>query len=453
MIALILSIIELLTSGIIDMVAFGIVSKSYRNGKDYVFGFIVILFIFIFGIFSPSIFVSNVGLTFFEIIVLYSYFSIIKKDNFKMVLGSALIVSLMDLITEILIIAVKVLIPINFLSKNGVADLLNLILNLLGLLLVYKYQKNIRNLLSDDNNSVFLGILIYSYLTGCLIAYYFVDRRRTPELVEVCLFMLILQTIFAVLIYYEVLKIQRNILTKQEQKQLKSENAQLKEYSDYLDKNEDELRRFKHDYQNILSSLIISVKNDDKDIAIKNLEKYTNTHFDQKALRKYKGVNHIHVEELKSIVIAKLEELYNLKIDYSFGCPKEIYSIPKSINLLDLARVIGITFDNAIEESEALIEQTGNISSAKVDAMYFQEDGDFEFTIKNKVRKSRIDIDKIAQKNYTTKKHHKGLGLSNVERIADKYLDQMIINYFVKNDYFTFKLVIFSDEERDEFNE
>ena len=41
---------------------------------------------------------------------------------------------------------------------------------------------------------------------------------------------------------------------------MEAEIAQLKEYSDYLDKNEDELRNFKHDYQDILNGLRISAE-------------------------------------------------------------------------------------------------------------------------------------------------------------------------------------------------
>lgn len=453
MIAFLIATLEVLSSIIIDIIGFNIISKAYKEKNNLLFYAVLILVIFVLSIVISSIYFLNIGLSIIEIVAFYLYFCVIKKYNYKLILGASLIVSLTDLVGEIAIITIKVLFPTINLNKFGLTEVINIVINALGLLLIYRYKDNIRLLLTNKNSSIFVGLLLYIYLTGCIISYYLLDKTRTLELVQVCLIMLVLQTIFAILIYYEVIRTQNNILTKQQQKQLRSENAQLKEYSEYLDKNEDELRRFKHDYQNILNSLIVSVKNDDKDQIIKNLERYTNTQFDQKALRKYKGVNHIFVAELKSITIAKLAKLYDLKINYSFGCPKEIHNVPRSIDLLDLTRVIGITFDNAIEESQSLIDQTGDLNSAKVDIMYFQENGDFEYTIKNKVRESKIEIDKITQADYTTKKHHRGLGLSNVERIADKYLDQMIINYFVKDGYFTFKLVIFSDEERDNFDE
>jgi len=231
------------------------------------------------------------------------------------------------------------------------------------------------------------------------------------------------------------------------QQQLSSEMEQLQEYSNYLDKNEDDLHRFKHDYQNILNGLKVSAQEGNTAEVVKILDQYTETQFNKKALRKYNGVNHIHEKNLKSIAIAKLSKLYSLGLDYSFDCEHDISRIPDSVNILDLVRIIGITFDNAAEESQALIKETGNSNSARIDAMYYQENGDFEFEIRNRVRKSGVATDKISQKNYTTKKHHMGLGLANVKEITHKYEDSMIVNYYVDDGWFTFDLTILPDSE------
>ncbi len=292
---------------------------------------------------------------------------------------------------------------------------------------------------------------------------------------EVSLSLLVLQIVFSVITYIAIIKVQKGLLTKQEQKeqkfqlelanadrkakeaenkelilkqqQLSSEMKQLREYSSYLDKNEDDLRRFKHDYQNVLNGLKVSAQEGNSKEVVKILDHYTETQFNKKALRKYKGVNHIHENNLKSIAIAKLSKLYSLGLDYSFDCEHDISRIPDSVNILDLVRIIGITFDNAAEESQALIKETGNSNRARIDAMYYQENGDFEFEIRNRVRKSGVATDKISQKNYTTKKHHMGLGLANVKEITHKYEDSMIVNYYVDDGWFTFDLTILPDSE------
>lgn len=46
--------------------------------------------------------------------------------------------------------------------------------------------------------------------------------------------------------------------------------------------------------------------------------------------------------------------MYNLGIKYNFECRQEITKLPQNFDALDLVRIIGITCDNAIEESKLL---------------------------------------------------------------------------------------------------
>ncbi len=355
--------------------------------------------------------------------------------------------------------------------------LLSLILGIIFALLIVMNKSHIYNLLMNKNGLIFVELTTYIYISTMIVYFFTVKINRMTTLFEVSLSLLILQIIFSIFAYSTVVNIQKKLLTEQEQKEqklqlelanadrkakevenrelvlkqqkLKSEMRQLQEYSSYLDKNEDDLRRFKHDYQNILNSLKVSAQEGDTTKVVKILDQYTNTQFDQKALRKYKGVNHIHEKNLKSIAIAKLFKLYSLDLNYSFDCEQNISQIPKSVNILDLVRIIGIAFDNAAEESMALIKETDSTNNARVDAMYYQENGDFEFEIRNRVREATIATDKMSQKNFTTKKHHMGLGLANVKEITHKYEDVMIVNYYVDDGWFTFDLTILPDDENE----
>lgn len=463
-------------SVVFDIFIFNKISCSVQSNKDKVFLFLFSIFLILVNIINNILFNDfSLLTTICEIVGLYIYFGIIRKKNKKLVLGSTMIFSLVDLI----FIVCERLINSIFLifSSDSQIYLWDILLIILSLLVLYRYSKNFRTYLTDINSSIFLGIIIYLFISTELVNYYLASDQRPVEVIQVSLGLLILQTFFAILVYAGMIHIQKDLLTKQEQErqilqlqlmktkkenidvknrelalkehQLQAENDQLKEYSDYLDKNEDELRHFKHDYQNLLNGLRISAEKGDTKAVIKQLTEYTDTQFDQKALRKYKGVNHIHVEELKSIAIAKLAKLYNKKIPYSFGCEVEIYNIPKSVNILDIVRIIGITFDNAIEESQKLIKQTGDRTSAKVDAMYYQEDGNFEFKVRNRVAKdTRLTLDVLSKEGYTTKKHHAGIGLSNVKRIESKYEEFMLVNYEIKNGWFTFELEIMPDNNQ-----
>ena len=475
MFEIILQTIFIIISVTFDILIFDRISLSARNKKDNTFlslftGFIILISI-VSSIFFNSFYLIT---TICEIVGLYIYFGIVRKKNKKLVLGSAIIFSLVDLIfmvSERLINSLFLL----FDSESQIY-LWDILIDIVVLLVLYRYNERIREFLTDINSSIFLGIIIYLYVSIELANYYLSSDRRAVEVIQISLGLLVLQTFFAILVYAGMVHIQKDLLTRQEQEQqklqlkltetkrenteirnrelalkeqqLQIENAQLKEYSNYLDKNEDELRHFKHDYENLLNSLKISAEKGDSESVVKQLAEYTDTQIDEKALRKYKGVNHIHVEELKSIVITKLAKLYNEEIPYSFGCDVEIYNIPKSVNIFDIVRIIGITFDNAIEESQSLIKQTGNTDSAKVDAMYYQEDGNFEFRIRNRIAAdTSLASDILSKDGYSTKKHHTGIGLANVKQIELKYEEYMLVNYGIENGWFNFELEIMPDNE------
>ncbi|WP_258380308.1 GHKL domain-containing protein [Lactobacillus helveticus] len=388
----------------------------------------------------------NFGVTILEIVMLSLYSVYIKKKNIKLISGSCLIFGITDLSILTLEAFFKTLIPIG--KSNIINYIFDLIINIIIIFITKKYNIKIKNRLLDKNSSILVGVLVYIYITGYVVNYLVFSENEPSKVLQFSLGLLLFQAIFAILLYVGAVRIQKEVLTEQQQKRMEAENQQLKEYSNYLDKNEDELRHFKHDYENLLNSLKISAEKGDSKSVVKQLAKYTNSQFDEKALRKYKGVNHIHVEELKSIAITKLAKLYNEKIPYSFGCEVEIYDIPKIVNIFDLVRIIGVAFDNTIEESQNLIKRTGDNNSAKVDAMYYQEDGNFEFKIRNRISKgTTLSPNVLSQEGYSTKQHHTGIGLANVKRIESKYEEFMLINYEIKNGWFTFELEIIPDNE------
>lgn len=153
-----------------------------------------------------------------------------------------------------------------------------------------------------------------------------------------------------------MIKNQKILLKKSQQHKLIKEQKQLQEYTRYLEESEDELRAFRHDYRNMLNSLKISAQEGNTKEVIQKLDEYTNANLNAKAFEKYRDVNHIKIKSLKSIIIAKLTEMYGEDIPYNFECSDEITKLPKNINELDLVRIIGISCDNAIEESKALLD-------------------------------------------------------------------------------------------------
>ena len=439
-------------SPIFDLWIFYKVFKYKFARKDIIFSLIFIALSIIFSFYKNS---TDFAVSMIQVIVIIVYFIVIKKQNVKIIFGATLVFELLDLVLGISTTIIELTIPVYYLD----AGLVMLIGEILFVILIQINHLIIQRLLTDSNSNIFIGLLLYIYLASSIIYCFVLKDDKLSEVLDLSLGLLVLQITFSIFIYLAGLHIQKGLLTKQEQKNqelelqlllskqraIEIENKQLQEYTCYLDKNEDKLRRFKHDYQNLLDGLRIGAQEDDVQAVINQLVEYSASHFNQKALRKYKGVNHIHDKNLKSIAIAKLTKLYDLKIDYSFGCDKDIYQIPRSVDVLDLIRIIGITFDNAIEESQKLINKTKQKNSARVDAMYYQEDGDFEFEIRNRIVDRNIDTNNIQKKNYSTKNGHMGLGLSNVQKIVHKYENSMLVKYSVQNGWFVFNLIVLPD--------
>ena len=69
--------------------------------------------------------------------------------------------------------------------------------------------------------------------------------------------------------------------------------------------------------------------------------------------------------------------MYNLGIKYNFECRQEIMKLPQNFDALDLVRIIGITCDNAIEESK-LLKKRG--LTPEIQIMFYSEgNNEFEY--------------------------------------------------------------------------
>lgn len=188
----------------------------------------------------------------------------------------------------------------------------------------------------------------------------------------------------------------------------------------------------------MFNSLKVSAEEGDIKELIEKLNTYTKTNLKSDAFKKYKDVNHVNIRSLKSIIISKLTEMYNLEISYNFECDEVINKIPPNINEIDLVRIIGITCDNAIEESRELIRKG---EDAQIEIMIYSTEETLEYEIQNKKRNLAISTKKIQQKGFSTKKEHSGLGLATIRKITETY-ENMSITYDISNDYFDFYLVM-----------
>lgn len=305
------------------------------------------------------------------------------------------------------------------------------------LLFVYRFKPHLRELFSSEKtaNSCLL-LLIYMYVSTCLLnlAVLYGNWFYSPTITLSVL--IVIQTLFAVIMFWFDFHIQKGLLNQQEE--------ELREkYLQDLEASEDKVREFKHDYLNLLASLRESAQSSRDEALLEELADYSNTEINDPNLWKYKSLNHINNHALKGLIIDKLDRMNARKISYSLECAQEIIDLPAEVKLFDLIRVIGIALDNAIEESELLLQETGDAGQVRIDIMLYQaQPQELEFVVKNRCSQgNKIKLNEIAQKGISSKTGHKGYGLANVHEIQEKY-ENMFVEYGVSDDYFTFSMAV-----------
>ena len=208
----------------------------------------------------------------------------------------------------------------------------------------------------------------------------------------------------------------RRLLQELQEKVVLQKEIQLQNLSNYSQQVEglyQEIRSFRHDYANILSSLKIGI--DQKDInlvsqvydsVLKNSgEKLKGKRFDVAHLR---NINDL---ALKSLLLSKLSEAQNLYVPVSLEI-SERFSI-KNMEQIDFLTITSILLDNAIESSAE-----GGI------AVCFLEDTEWNklvMIVKNSTLEREVELRDIFKRDNSSKGEGRGIGLANVRRILKSY--------------------------------
>lgn len=237
------------------------------------------------------------------------------------------------------------------------------------------------------------------------------------------------------LTYFILLGVILFVLIRSLTKELEFRNKQkefenLKQYTESLEKLYSDMRVFRHDYINIISSMIGYIDNRDMD----GLERhfYENIIPVSKSMQKkdFKigSIKNIHIPEIKGIVSSKLIRAQELGLDVHVEVVENIDDI--KMNIIDLSRGLGILLDNAIEASKESLEFKLNLAFIKTEKA-------ITIVISNSYKEKNISLNKIFKPNYSTKGSGRGIGLNNLKKIIDDYDNvfletKMIDNYFIQ---------------------
>lgn len=202
----------------------------------------------------------------------------------------------------------------------------------------------------------------------------------------------------------------------------------LQDYTHNLEAMYNGLRSFKHDYINILLSMSGYIKNGD----MNELRQFFETKiFPTKNLidqgdYKLNQLGNIDVLEIKSLLCAKIIYAHDSGIDVTIDIPDRVESFP--MDTVDLARILGIFSDNAIEAA-ALAQQP------QIGLNIIQHKTGVSITISNCFQDDGAVLHKLRQKGFSTKIGHQGIGLSNAREIISSY-DNVLLETSVRSGCF-----------------
>lgn len=217
-----------------------------------------------------------------------------------------------------------------------------------------------------------------------------------------------------------------------------------KEIEDYykytlqIEKINNKMRKFRHDYINILSTMSEYLREDD----LEGLKTYYHekisplkNNFEMNTI-KLNGIDKLKIREIKGLLTTKILQAQENNIEVSVEVADEIDAI--NMDFIDLSRVLGIIMDNAIEASL-------DIENPMIQIAFIQTDDAVLIIIMNKAPDNLPKLHTLFQEGYSTKGSGRGLGLSTLKEIKDN-TPNVLLDTTIENHYFIQKLEILNED-------
>ena len=232
------------------------------------------------------------------------------------------------------------------------------------------------------------------------------------------------------LVMFFLLLAMRLMWLEQVQEQAKQKALQdLQDYAQNLEAMYNGLRSFKHDYVNILLSLSGYIENGDMDELKKFFESkiFPTKNLIDQGDYKLNQLGNIGVLEIKSLLCAKMIYAHESGIEVTIDIPDKVDGF--LMDTVDLARILGIFLDNAIE---AALET----SQPQIGLNIIQNEEGVSVIISNCFQDNGVALHRLKQKGFSTKTGHQGIGLSNVQKIIGSY-DNVLLETTIRRGRFT----------------
>ena len=255
-----------------------------------------------------------------------------------------------------------------------------------------------------------ISMFVYMLLVSILVIYR--DKLADADIWRGHINNFYIVLFFVILLYLNAVskeKLEKEIIDQKD-----TQLNELSSYSHHVESLYEEIRSFRHDYINILTSLKLGIDNQDIE-AIKTVyngvlrdsgTQFYDSKFDIAKLSNIKN------DAIKSILSAKLLEAQNRGISISVEIEEPVSNF--RIELLDFITVLSVLCDNAIE---ATIEAT----SPRMTIAFINNEDSLVLIVENSIKSEKVDVSHIFARGYSSKGEGRGLGLHNVNSVLEKY--------------------------------
>lgn len=289
------------------------------------------------------------------------------------------------------------------------------------------------------NNRIYL-LLLAAFL-GLSFTVFYVYMPKSYNTEKEFEFQTLFYVIYVCVAAIFIILISFTVIREMALQRTKKEINQYYKYTLQIEQINNEMRKFRHDYVNILATLSEYIREDDMD--------GLRTYFDQNIAHlhddmklnaiKINGLQNLHVREIKGLLTTKIIQSQEQNINISVEITEQIDHI--NMNIVELSRCIGIIMDNAIEASEFVDNPTIQIA-------FIKNEESILLVFMNKCSKDTPKVHKLFENHYSTKGRKRGIGLTTLKEITEK-TDHVFLDTFINNQYFIQKLEILNDSNEE----
>ena len=383
------------------------------------------------GIFVLTYYFSYYIFNFFIILsIIFPILAILKRKNVKFnlfnliftILYTTALFKTSELLVTLVYTILKITLWINIMDK--------VVFSILTFIFVKLFTINLNNFTKQQSSVIYNLLLFISVFI--LVFYNFLSINSVMESNNIPLYYMSISviTFFFILFILISSSLLKNLHIKIEVEAEKQKLEQQKKYIESLEKNNNEIRKFKHDFNNIILGLEGYITSNEvnniklRDYFYNNIKNLnTKIELDNIVLS---HLNNIKVPSIKNLLTNKIISAQNNDFKVNISVEDEIDNF--YVNEMQLSRILGIFLDNSLE---AGLELDNN---RFIELIILKANKTIVIQITNTFKNTNLDIDKINESGYSTKGENRGIGLSSANDIISKH--NMILNTRIEDNLF-----------------